>query len=131
MFHDKKVAKNLAQTMGIRPRGSWWLRRTTRSAIRQELQPKMDKPLGRNSKPYHIHTNTAHSFAGLARMYYYSLFALFTRRWKPLGYKPPLTTTFINTTNPLHQIINPPKALPLVLIQRLDVFVYKYACCGL
>jgi len=48
--------------MGIRPRGSWWLRRTTRSAIRQELQPKMDKPLGRNSKPYHIHTHTSPQF---------------------------------------------------------------------
>jgi len=49
------IAKNIAQTKGIRPRGSWWLRRTPRSAIRQELQPKMDKPLRRNSKPYRIH----------------------------------------------------------------------------
>ena len=32
------------------------------SVIRQELQPKMDKPLRRNSKPYHIHAYTGPQF---------------------------------------------------------------------
>ena len=35
---------------------------SSRSVIRQELQPKMDKPLGRNSKPYHIHAHTGPQF---------------------------------------------------------------------
>ena len=35
---------------------------SSRSVIRQELQPKMDKPLWRNSKPYHIHAGAGPQF---------------------------------------------------------------------
>jgi len=51
-FFDKKSKQKSQGKTKLSPR----------SVIRQELQPKLDKPLRRNSKPYHIHADAGPQF---------------------------------------------------------------------
>ena len=54
---------------------------STRSVIRQELQPKMGKPLRRNSKPYHIHAHAGPQFCRADAHVLLYLRGYFIKKW--------------------------------------------------
>ena len=54
---------------------------STRSVIRQESQPKMDKPLRRNSKPYHIHAHAGPQFCRADAHVLLNLRNYFIKKW--------------------------------------------------